>query len=180
MLRKMRFWRPRELAAEARKADGASETTLRIPRPPSLMGRLACIQLGSDNVLLVILHRADLRSESKMSRAGLFQQGADRKVCKIFGALSDERRMIRASWAEILQSLSVARLRSSQRVVSAPFMAGPSSSGAPRRLAWLGATWMKSVNIGWLGVTPVEEISSHTFLHLGVTRPPSSRLHPLD
>ena len=70
------------LAAEAKKADGASETTLRIPRPPSLIGRLAWIQLCADSALLVILHKADLRSESKVDRAGLFQHGADRSVCR--------------------------------------------------------------------------------------------------
>ena len=38
----MRFWRFRVLAADARKAEGASEATQRISRPPSLTGRLAC------------------------------------------------------------------------------------------------------------------------------------------
>ena len=60
------LWKSRVLAAEAKKADGASETTLRIPRPPSLIGRLAWVQLHADSALLVILHKADLRSESKV------------------------------------------------------------------------------------------------------------------
>ena len=66
LLRKMRLWRSRVLAAEAKKANGASETTLRIPRPPSLISRLAWVQLCADSALLVILHKTDLRSESKV------------------------------------------------------------------------------------------------------------------
>src|SRR5208282_1729944 len=41
LLRRMDSWRSRVLAADAKKADSASEATLRIPRPPSLTGRLA-------------------------------------------------------------------------------------------------------------------------------------------
>jgi len=150
LLRNMRLWRSRVLAAETKKADGVSETTLRIPRPPSLIGRLAWVQLCADSALLVILHKADLRSESKVDRAGLFQHGADRNVCRTLGALRDERRMMRASCAEIVHNLSVARLRSSHRAVSALSMSGPSISGAPRRIASLEDTWMKSANIGCL------------------------------
>ena len=41
---KMASWRGRVAAAEARKAEGASITTLRSPSPPSQIGRLACVQ----------------------------------------------------------------------------------------------------------------------------------------
>ena len=38
----IRSWRSRVLAADAKKAEGASAAARRIPRPPSLTGRLAC------------------------------------------------------------------------------------------------------------------------------------------
>jgi len=41
-LERMRSWRSPVLAAEAKKAEGASEATRRMPRPPSETGRLAC------------------------------------------------------------------------------------------------------------------------------------------
>ena len=112
-------------------------------------------------MLLVILHKVDLRSESKVDWAGLFQQGADRNVCRISRALRDEHRMIRALCAEIVHKLSVARLTSSHRAISAPSMAGPSSSGAPKRIASLEDTWMKSANIGCLEASPTGVTSSH-------------------
>ena len=41
------LWRVRVAAAEAKKAEGASNTTLRTPRPPSLIGREAWIHASS-------------------------------------------------------------------------------------------------------------------------------------
>ena len=60
------IWRIRseQPAAEAKKADGASWTVLRIPRPPSLTGREACRKERlSSRVTLIILLRMD-RSKS--------------------------------------------------------------------------------------------------------------------
>ena len=39
----MSFWICSLLVAEAKKAEGASIATVRIPRPPSLIGRVACV-----------------------------------------------------------------------------------------------------------------------------------------
>ena len=40
---KMSFWIPSVLAADARKAEGASIAALRIPSLPSLIGRVTCV-----------------------------------------------------------------------------------------------------------------------------------------
>ena len=57
-------WRSQVLAAEAKNAEGASEATLRIPRPPSLTGRLACVHWVSDRSELVMVLMPVLRSLS--------------------------------------------------------------------------------------------------------------------
>ena len=57
-------------AAEAKKAEGASRAALRIPSPPSLTGRLACIQLTSEILMLMIPESPDLSSASNRSSSG--------------------------------------------------------------------------------------------------------------
>jgi len=48
----IRDWRSEVLAAEAKKAGSASERTCRIPRPPCLIGRLACNHCVSEMLVL--------------------------------------------------------------------------------------------------------------------------------
>ena len=56
------FIRSKEVAAEAKKAEGASCTALQIPRPPNLTGREACVQAMSSVVkhMLVMLLTVDV------------------------------------------------------------------------------------------------------------------------
>src|SRR5688572_27468907 len=44
---RVRVWRGRVLAADAKKAGSASEVALRLPRPPILMGSDACVHCRS-------------------------------------------------------------------------------------------------------------------------------------
>src|SRR5688572_11149225 len=52
---RMRVWRGRVLAAEAKKAGSASEVALLMPRPPILMGNDACFHWRSFKLLLLLL-----------------------------------------------------------------------------------------------------------------------------
>ena len=63
-LASMSSWRSSVLAAEAKKAEGASEATRRIPKPPSLTGRLACVHCISDRSEFVMVLMPILRSLS--------------------------------------------------------------------------------------------------------------------
>jgi hypothetical protein len=113
-------WRARVLAAEAIKAEGASEDTLRIPRPPSLTGRLAWTHCMSERLELVMAHSPCLRWLSNWSWRTLPTQGEDLKVYRILGALNDARKRMRASCEDRSLSLSMAKVRSEQRAESRP------------------------------------------------------------
>jgi hypothetical protein len=52
-------------AAEAKKAEGASEETRLIPKPPARTGRLAWSHCCSVKDTLQILHKADFKIVSK-------------------------------------------------------------------------------------------------------------------
>ena len=82
---RMRAWRSSVPAAEAKLAEGASVTTLRIPRPPSLTGRLAWIHCKSEMVMFVMDERASLRRSLYVGRSGWSVQGDERKMNSIFG-----------------------------------------------------------------------------------------------
>ena len=71
--------RSSKAAAEARKAESASCTALRIPRPPQLTVKVACFQAGSlvSKQVLVILLTIDLRVLSYSTRTGDQKQGVD-------------------------------------------------------------------------------------------------------
>ena len=57
-------------AAEARKAEGASITTLRTPSPPSQIGRLACVQETPEISQFKIEERPARRVASKRTERG--------------------------------------------------------------------------------------------------------------
>ena len=63
-LQRIRHCKSRVAAAEAMKAESASDATLRMPRPPNLVGRPACDHCWSDRLTLQILETADLSSSS--------------------------------------------------------------------------------------------------------------------
>ena len=64
-------------AADAKKAEGASWVALRIPKPPALTGRVACIQVEWSSMLTFkILARIDRSSWSKEANSGEMQHGA--------------------------------------------------------------------------------------------------------
>ena len=67
-LRRVMSWRSRVLAADAKKAEGASAAARRIPRPPSLTGRLACIHCVSDKLEFVIALMPECKSLSNVAR----------------------------------------------------------------------------------------------------------------
>ena len=71
------LWSSRVDAAEAKKAEEASETTLRRPRPPSLIGSEACSHWMLFSEQLTI-SRFDLISLSSVSSAGWSLHGEHR------------------------------------------------------------------------------------------------------
>ena len=143
---KMLDCRFRVPAAEAKKAEGASRAALRIPSPPSLTGRLACIQLTSDILMLMILESPDLSSASNRSSSGWSEQGEDRSVYKSFGVLRADFKMTNASCDERSFRRSMARARSEHRTDNAWSRARPGKIGAPSKLASIGWTLEKSEN----------------------------------
>ena len=85
------------LAAEARKAESASEVARRIPRPPSLIGRLACSHCMSERSEFVMLLIPSRNMWSKTVRNWCPAYGTQRRVCVSRGTLNDERSRMRAS-----------------------------------------------------------------------------------
>ena len=74
----MMWWtRSEEAAAEARKAEGASCTALRIPSPPIFTGRVACAHAGSSSVKSIFVIRPMIawRSLSYSCNTGERKQG---------------------------------------------------------------------------------------------------------
>jgi hypothetical protein len=76
-------------AADARKAEDASDTTERTPRPPYLAGKLACSHCPFVRSTLQILPTADLSCLSNRSSNGLPLQCAALSVNSRRGALSE-------------------------------------------------------------------------------------------
>ena len=130
-LSRISSWRRRVPAADAKKAEGASDDTRRIPRPPFLTGRLACSHWVSVRSVLDMSHAQDLSRESNRSSAGCPLHGDARSVWSSFGALNDERSSISASSAVRRRSLPAALARSTQRLVSASSIAAPVVTGVP-------------------------------------------------
>ena len=64
-------WRSEVLAAESKKAGSASKRTCRIPRPPCLIGRLACNHCLSDMFVLEMRLSADLKMSIKQLKRGI-------------------------------------------------------------------------------------------------------------
>ena len=79
------------LAAEARKAGSASEATLRVPRPPSLIGRVVWSHWLSDRALLLMPDTADFSKSSNLSSHFRSAEGEQRSRCWTLGALKDAR-----------------------------------------------------------------------------------------
>jgi hypothetical protein len=88
-----------EAAAEAKKAEGASETRLRMPRPPALMGRVACNHPMSLIWMLQMDSRSDLGMSSKSWSRGDSAQGAVLRIYKTLGREKALHKRQRASWA---------------------------------------------------------------------------------
>ena len=67
---RMASWSSSVAAADVRNAEGASTTTLRIPRPTSRMGRLDCSHAESSNAQLVMDVNPERKRESNRTREG--------------------------------------------------------------------------------------------------------------
>ena len=63
-------------AAEARKAGGASETALRIPKPQNLTGNDASVHADGETSTLINCGNEFLNRSSYRSSSGLSKQGA--------------------------------------------------------------------------------------------------------
>ena len=74
---RIRYMRSLHPAAEAKKADGASWVALRIPKPPSPTGSVACVQVAeSSRLTFKMVARIERSSWSNVARTGERQQGA--------------------------------------------------------------------------------------------------------
>ena len=125
-------WRERVLAANAKKAEGASKATWRIPRPPALTATLAWVHWMSDRSELVTRQKSLRRRLSNWTRLSLPAQGERRKICNILGALQQALSRTRASCASSKRSLSIALSRSSHRFAMVMSIAVSRRRGAPR------------------------------------------------
>ena len=68
------------LAADAKKAEDASETALRTPKPPHLTGSEACSQPSSVKSMLIVVVSVDLSRASYLTSSRLPVHGAVRRV----------------------------------------------------------------------------------------------------
>ena len=104
------MWRTRseKAAADAKKAEGASCTTLRTPSPPNFTGKVACSQAGSDSSkwMLVIPLTIDRNVLSYTSKAGERKHGDVLRLYNSFGMAKECFRRRMASWEERCTSLS--------------------------------------------------------------------------
>ena len=75
------------MEADAKRAEGASEATLRIPSPPALTGRLAGVHWMSDKSELLMRQRPLCRGFSNLTKRSLPARGEQRRICAILGAL---------------------------------------------------------------------------------------------
>jgi len=151
----------RVVASEAKKAGNASEDTLLMPRPPDLMGKLACSHCESDIVLLVIRDSAVLSKLSKSPGSYASTEGEQRSKCWTLGALNDARGRISASWRPTRQSLSTALERSRHWSDQKSFKTLPGKSGASRRVASAGSTRLKDRRRGSSTTKPEWVTCSH-------------------
>ena len=137
----MMWWkRSEEAAAEARKAEGASCTALRIPSPPIFTGRVACAHAGSSSVkcIFVIRPMNAWRSLSYSCNTGersevlrLYRSFGRAKVCLT-------RRI--ASWAESCSSLSPILFSMPIFIVRTSEMEWTSPIDDPKWVAFVGST----------------------------------------
>ena len=151
-------------AAEAKKAEGASKATLRIPKPPHLTGKFACIQCWSDSSQLEILPKIARCNSSNRTSAGWEAHG---DALRMYWTLVDPKeflRITRESWEEMYDIRSEALWRSSHFALRTESMAAPSIRGAPRRTASLGCTNLKPWKLGGKLSGKESEISSHLLL----------------
>ena len=150
-------------AAEARNAEGARTSTLRIPSPPCLTGRDAWIQLMSLRVQLAIFPMAVRCKSSNWMSAGFEVQGEALKTYSILVEPNEYFRMTRASWNDISAIRSEALWRSRHFSSNTLSIAGPSRIGAPNRIASLGSTNLKPLRLCGRSAGNWLEISSHLF-----------------
>jgi len=149
------------LAAEAKKVGSANEDTLLIPRPPDLMGRLACSHCDCDSVLLLIRDSAVLNRLSNSCGPVASTEGEQRNRRWTLGALNKARKRINASWRPTRQSLSTALERSRHRSDQKSFRTVPGNSGAPKRVASPGSKRLKDRSMGSSTTRPEWATSSH-------------------
>ena len=154
-------WVGRVAAAEAKKAEGASKATLRIPKPPHLTGKFACIQCWSDSSQLEILPKIARCNSSNRTSAGWEAHGV---ALRMYWTLMDPKEFLRItmeSWEEMYDIRSEALWRSSHFALRTESMAAPSIRGAPRRT---GALIWNPGKLGGKLSGKESEISSHLLL----------------
>ena len=102
-------------AAEARKAEYASEETRRTPFPPSFTCKLVWSHWISVRSRLQMVPMPFLSRLSNIARRGWLTNGEQRSVCSIFGALNDIFSRMSALCAYNGDKRLIAALRSEQR-----------------------------------------------------------------
>ena len=125
-----------EWSRRAKKLGNASDATRRTLSTPMLTVRLAWIHCMSEIERFVMFPSPVLKRSSNLSRALWPWHGERRSVCMIFGALKEDFKRVSSSWAGSRLSLSMALSRSAHRASRTSLSAGPSISGAPKRVAF--------------------------------------------
>ena len=151
-------------AAEAKKAEGASKSTLRMPNPPYLTGKLAWIQWRSLKSQFAMLPKTRRSKASKRDSKGWEAHG---EALRMYWSLVDPMECLRipkASCDAINSIRSAARWRSLSFCVSILSMAVPSRMGAPRSSASLGVTRRKPSRPLGRTAGGASAISSHLLL----------------
>jgi len=143
-------WSVSVAAAEARKAEDASDETRLTPSPPSFTGKLAWRHWMSVRSRLQVVPMPFMSRLSNITRRGWLTHGEQRSVCSIFAALNDIFSRMSASCADNIDKRLIAVLRSEQRFSRRSSIFLPAKSGAPRS----STSEMKPSNCAARGLGP--------------------------
>ena len=103
---KISCWSSQLLTAEAKKADGASETAVQIPSPPSLIGKHACSHWLPDNSTFRMVSSPDFRMPSNSINLELSKHLDVRSMCSNFGTPKEFSRWLVHSESQFARCVS--------------------------------------------------------------------------
>ena len=135
-------WSPRVLTADAIKADVASETVVRIPTPPSLIGKQVCVHCFGVSWTLSTVSSPVRIKLSKVSSRQLSEYLFVLKICITLGTRMQFLNRVNAWWE--LESFSRSSNISSSQHLSSRIASSPLFEiiGDPSNWAsWMSTIW---------------------------------------